>query len=248
MPAQPLSQQQLDEAAKLKDLFKDWQRSRKESGQPSSQEAAAELLGFGQSALAQYLNGKIPLNVDAASKFASLLGVGLSEFSVLLGDQAQRVAHAVALIGVTDDDDHAPNTVSIQMVAMHVQAGMDGFMPEPIAGEAGRHHVPRQWLEENDLHPNSLVAVKVKGDSMQPLMYEGDIAVVNTTDKARKSGGVFAMNYNGQAVIKRLKYERREWYLTSENPEFKPAPCHGADCIVIGRVVHFTPKNFRDRL
>lgn len=248
MPAQPLSSEQLSEATALKELFKSWQATRKESGLPSSQEAAADMLGFGQSALAQYLNGKIPLNIDAGAKFAALLGVGLSDFSPSLADQAVRVAGSVTGVRVTDDDDHAPATIAIQMVSMHVQAGIDDFAFEPILDEEGQHHVPRNFLEENDLRPAALVAVKVKGDSMQPLMYEGDIAVVNTTDRSRKNGGVFAMNYNGQAVVKRLVYDRREWYLASDNPEFKPAPCRGAECIVIGRIVHFTPKNFRDRL
>ncbi|OEZ91502.1 LexA family protein [Duganella phyllosphaerae] len=248
MPAQPLSQDQLSEAAKLKDLFKSWQASRKESGLPSSQEAAADMLGFGQSALAQYLNGKIPLNIDAGAKFAALLGVGLSDFSPSLADQATRVAGSVTGLRVTDDDDHAPPTIAIPMVSVHVQAGIDGFVIEPILDEDGRHYVPRQFIEENDLHPDSLVAVKVRGDSMQPMIFDGDIAVVNTIDRTRKNGGVFAMNYNGQAVVKRLTYDRREWFLASDNPDFEPVPCRGADCIVIGRVVHFTPKNFRDRL
>lgn len=245
MPAQPLSPGQLAEAAKLKDLFKEWQRARKESGLPSSQEAAADLLGFGQSALAQYLNGRIPLNVDASTKFAGLLGVSIGDFSQSISDQALRIAGAVA---ITDDDDDAPPSVAIQMVTIEVQAGIDRFVAEPIDDGGSKHHVPRQWLEENDFYPGVLVAVKIKGDSMHPLMYECDIAVVNTADKARKSGGVFAMNYEGQAAIKRLLYERRDWYLASDNPEFKPVPCRGADCLVIGRVVHFTPKNFRDRL
>lgn len=149
---------------------------------------------------------------------------------------------------VTDDEDFAEPNVEIRMVSITVQAGVDRVILDPLEYEGGKHHVPRQWLEENDLHPAALVAVKVKGESMQPLMYEGDIAVVNTADKVRKNGGVFAMNYEGQAVIKRLLYERRDWYLASDNAEFKPVPCRGSDCIVIGRVVHFTPKNFRDRL
>jgi phage repressor protein C with HTH and peptisase S24 domain len=260
MPAQPLSPTQLAEAAQLKLLFQKWQQSRKDAGEPSSQEAAAALLGFGQSALAQYLNGKIPLNVDASLKFAHLLGVSFDAFSPSIANQATKVAEIVTTnydnafsrsldaIRVTDEDDDAPATVGIDMVALHLQAGIDGIETVPLFEDGGKHHVPRQWLEENDLYPKALLAIKIKGESMQPMMFEGDIAVVNTSDRVRKNGGVFAMNYNGQAVIKRLIYERREWYLASENPQFRPEPCKGADCIVIGRIVRFDPRNFRDRL
>ncbi|MYM65451.1 helix-turn-helix domain-containing protein [Pseudoduganella sp. FT55W] len=79
----------------MKQLFRQWQATRKQSGLPSSQEAAAELLGFGQSAVAQYLNGKIPLNVEAGVKFVELLGVELSAFSTDLAKQAGRLAGSV---------------------------------------------------------------------------------------------------------------------------------------------------------
>jgi len=105
MPAQPLSADQLSEAAKLKDLFREWQRSRKASGLPSSQEAAAELLGFGQSALAQYLNGKIPLNVDVAVKFSNLLGIAMGAFTPSLADQASRVVESLTSYAANDGPD-----------------------------------------------------------------------------------------------------------------------------------------------
>lgn len=92
MPAQPLSPSQLAEAAKLKALFQEWQRKQKADGLPFSQEAAAEILGFGQSAVAQYLNGKIPLNVDVGIKFSKLLGVPISDFGPSLVEQATKLA------------------------------------------------------------------------------------------------------------------------------------------------------------
>ncbi|NGZ86430.1 LexA family transcriptional regulator [Duganella aceris] len=261
MPALPLSQQQLTDAAKLKSLFLQWQQTRRDARLPPSQEAAAEYLGFGQSALAQYLNGKIPLNVDAALKLAHLLGVQVGDFSTTLAQQISQLSDAITNVddsggalafpgarGITDDDDMAPETVGIKMVALHLQAGVTGFETQDAFEDGGKLHVPRQWVEENDLDPQSLLGIKVKGDSMVPLMYEGDIAVININDRARVNGGVFALNYNGQAVIKRLKYERREWWLASENPEFRPEPCKQGDCNVVGRVVRFEPRNFRDRL
>lgn len=96
MPALPLSNQQLAEAAQLKSLFQNWQRVQRDSGRPSSQEAAAEQLGFGQSALAQYLNGRIPLNVESALKFAKLLNGHIADFSPSLAAQAGKLAEQLA--------------------------------------------------------------------------------------------------------------------------------------------------------
>ena len=149
---------------------------------------------------------------------------------------------------VTDDDDMAPVMVAIRMAPEHLRAGITGFEPDSVFDDIGHLHVPRQWLEENDLTTRQLLAVKVKGDSMVPMMYEGDVAVVNTKDRSRVNGGVFALNYKGESVVKRLRYERREWYLVSENPDFQQEPCRTGDCNVIGRVVRFEPRNFKDRL
>lgn len=242
-----LEQWQIDDADRLKALFD------KREPRISQAEFGSQYELGTQGMVSQYLLARRPLNIKAATAFARGLRVAVAEFSPTIASQISEASQAAGgeILGaraVTDDDNLAPPNVAIQMVSIEVQAGIDRFIAEPLEDAGGKHHVPREWLEENDLYPSSLVAVKIKGDSMQPLLFEGDIAVVNTADKVRKNGGVFAMNYEGQAVIKRLVYERRDWFLASDNPEFKPVPCRGSDCIVIGRVVHFTPRNFRDRL
>lgn len=87
MPANPLTQKQLAEAAALKSLFKKWQGAQHALGHKVSQEQASASLGFGQSALSQYLNGKIPLNIDAAVKIAHLIDCHVFDFSKTLADQ-----------------------------------------------------------------------------------------------------------------------------------------------------------------
>lgn len=94
MPAKPLLPHERADSARLKLLFAEWQYARKQAGAPSSQEVAASLLGFGQSALNQYLNGKIPLNVEAAIKFAEMLDQPVSTFSPTLADQVSKYAAA----------------------------------------------------------------------------------------------------------------------------------------------------------
>lgn len=243
---------QLEDARRLKVLF--------DSREPkiSQTEFGAKFEIGSQGMVWQYVAARRPLNIKAATAFARGLGVNVEDFSPTIAGQISAAAAQTDIsIGesilpgaqfVTDDDDHAPITIPIKMVALHLQAGMTGFETEESYEDGGKLHVPRQWVEENGLDPQALLAIKIKGESMIPMMYEGDIAVVNVNDKTRVNGGVFAINFKGQAVVKRLKYERREWYLTSENPEFRQEPCRSGDCNVVGRIVRFEPRNFRDRL
>jgi len=81
MPAKELSTDQRAEAASLKVRFRAFQAERKAAGQPWQQDELADELGFGQSALSQYLNGIIPLNWPVVEKFAELLGIPEGEIS-----------------------------------------------------------------------------------------------------------------------------------------------------------------------
>lgn len=96
MPALPLTPEQKEDAARLKRLFLKWQGERKANGEPSSQDAFSDLVGFGQSAVNQYLNGKIPLNPAAAAKFSRVLKCQISDFSEAVAEQASAIALATS--------------------------------------------------------------------------------------------------------------------------------------------------------
>lgn len=79
----PLERWQKDDATRLKAAwvaFKD--------ANDINQEEAASRLGITQSAFSQYINGRIPLNVDKLMSFANLLGVETHDISPTL---AQRI-------------------------------------------------------------------------------------------------------------------------------------------------------------
>lgn len=142
------------------------------------------------------------------------------------------------------------DTIPIKLVTMQLQAGIMGFEMHQDFEDGGTLDIPARWIEQNEFVPHCLFAIKIKGESMQPLLYEGDVAVVNIADTKKVSGGVYAINFNGEAVVKRLKYEGREWYMTSENgdPQYARRLCRGGDCIIVGRIVRFEARNFKDRL
>ena len=63
-------------------------------GKRLSQATLAEELGYTtQSAVSQYLNGKVPLNVDASIKFAIRFGCSVSDFSPSIQREIDRIAN-----------------------------------------------------------------------------------------------------------------------------------------------------------
>ncbi|MGC8074294.1 S24 family peptidase, partial [Salmonella enterica] len=72
---------------------------------------------------------------------------------------------------------------------------------------------------------------------METTLFEGDTVVINTMDKTITDNQVYAVNYEGEDVVKRLVRDNGDWWLTSDNPDQRRYPrklCRGASCVVIG--------------
>lgn len=98
----------------------------------------------------------------------------------------------------------------------------------------------RRWFEQNHYRPEKLVALKVHGRSMEPKMYDGDLVIVNTESSIPRDGRVFAVNYEGEMVIKRMKRDAGQWFITSDNPDkvrFGDKVC-AESCFLLGEVVY----------
>jgi phage repressor protein C with HTH and peptisase S24 domain len=246
MPALPLTKEQLDDAARLKSLFLTWQKGRKEAGLPASQEALSELLGFNQSAVSQYLNGKIPLNVDAATKFSALMERPVSDFSPALATQIEQYAATTGVIdplsmvrSATAATTEPPtDTVPVKTVNIRVEAGFPGFEADQEFEDGGLIHIPKKLVELNEWVPSCLLAIRVRGDSMWPVFDEGDTIVINIADVKLVNGEVYAVNCDGKPVVKQLAYEGHHWYLRSYNPKHHPVPYRTPEHSVIGKVVY----------
>lgn len=101
MPAKPLSEEQKRDAQRLKSAFRMWQSARRERAEPFTQDEVAEnLFGFGQSALSQYLNGTIPLNLATLAKFTQVLGVRPENISPGLAAEHHALSSVLAASNV----------------------------------------------------------------------------------------------------------------------------------------------------
>lgn len=267
MPANPLTQEQLDDAFRLKSRFIAWQKRQREAGLPSSQDAASELLGVNQSALNQYLNGRIPLNLPFLLTISRVIEADPVAISPRLMSSLQGVPNKVIevssehaeqaygryglapgtyrnVIAVDDDD---PRITVIPKVKLRLTAGITGFEVEAELGDDSTSTVPTHWMRARGFKKEHLISIDVRGESMEPTFFAGDTAVLNTADKEPADGGVFAINYEGEPVVKRMVRDAGQWWLASDNADQRRFPrklCEGERCIVIGRVVWKTSERF----
>lgn len=133
-----------------------------------------------------------------------------------------------------------PDYPAVRRVKLQVQAGVTGFSIQGDNEDADPIVFRREWFEQHGYKPERLVAVRVKGASMEPRLFDGDTIVINTAQTAPVDGVVFAVNYEGEAVVKRLVRDAGHWWLSSDNADQTRYPrklANGA-AIIIGEVVH----------
>lgn len=149
---------------------------------------------------------------------------------------------------LTGDEKHAPDAESdlnhhyerVRRAKFKLEAGICGYTVEFSDDDDAPPIVFRaEWLQRNKLRADKLIAMKVSGSSMEPGLWDGDTVVVNLADVTPQDGVVFAVNYEGQCVIKRLRRDAGQWFLASDNSDKRLYPDKRCDeaASILGRVV-----------
>lgn len=135
--------------------------------------------------------------------------------------------------------DEASDFIPIKRVEFKITAGITGYEVEFLNGERAPILFRRDWFERKNYKPEKLFAIDVRGQSMEYTLNEGDLVVINTEDTKPADGKIFAVNYEGELVIKRLIRDSGSWWLSSDNPDKRKYPnkiCN-ENCILIGKEV-----------
>lgn len=133
-----------------------------------------------------------------------------------------------------------PDYPAVRRVKFKLSAGATGFGVDYLGDEDAPIVFKRAWFTSNGYRPESLFAVRVANGSMEPGLHDGDTVVVNTAQTEPKDGKVFAINYEGELVIKRLVRDAGQWWLASDNPDQTRYPrkqAH-AGALLLGEIVH----------
>ena len=133
-----------------------------------------------------------------------------------------------------------PDITEVPRVKFSLSAGVSGFAIETEEGNGKPVYFRQDWFATHGYRPEALFAVRVHGSSMEPTLWDGDLVVINTDSIQPRDGVAFALNYEGELVIKRLKRDAGEWLATSDSADhrrFAAKRCT-EDVMIIGEVVY----------
>ena len=241
MKKRPLTAEQAEECAKLKQAF----TSR--ANRKITQERVANELDISQAGVSHYLNGVNPLNARVAAAFAKLLEIPVWSFSPRLALEIDWTSEA-ARIGAEARTESSNVKIAAQPATSYrypviswVAAGDWAEAVEPFPpGFSDRYEVSDYeakgvafWLE-------------VKGDSMTAptgtSITEGMMILVDTEADAHSGKLVVAkLTDSNEATFKKLIEDAGRRFLKPLNPEYPMIQVNG-NCKIIGVVVRAMMK------
>ncbi len=198
--------------------------------------------------VSDWISGKTK-NLEGANLLLAAQYLGVNPWWLATGKgsiEPSPNAMLVSRVSAIADGEEDPRFVQIRTVKLRLQAGVNGIALDKSVEDGPPLYMPRNIVARNGYSPQDLIAIKVRGDSMEPTLFEDDIVVINTADKSIKDNQVYAVNYEGEDVVKRLVRDNGDWWLTSDNPDQRRHPrklCRGASCVVIGRIVYKQSEN-----
>lgn len=125
--------------------------------------------------------------------------------------------------------------IDVPRLAIDASAGPGAFASEE--GEIGAFRFSARWLRGQGLDPAMLSAIAVAGDSMEPLLRDGDEILVDRTPRPLRDG-VHVVRVGETLLVKRVQTGiPGRLVLESANPAYRPIELDPGEVEVIGRVV-----------
>ncbi|WP_457597158.1 S24 family peptidase [Hydrogenimonas sp.] len=86
-------------------------------------------------------------------------------------------------------------------------------------------------------HLRFIDALEVRGDSMEPLIEDGDLVAVDRSRTEPKEGGVYVVRIGEALYIKRLERAAGGWRCVSLNPLYEPIETNDEELVILGEAV-----------
>lgn len=177
------------------------------------------LIGRNASYLQQFVRKGSPrrLEENDRASLARFFGVGEAE------------------LGASEEKSFPGDWADVPRLALRASAGAGAVALEEQA--VGVFRFDKRWLRGQGLDPAMLSAIAVDGDSMEPLLRDGDEILVDRTPRPPRDG-VHVVLVDHALLVKRLDFSRPgAVVLISDNDFYRPVERQAGDVQVIGRVV-----------
>jgi phage repressor protein C with HTH and peptisase S24 domain len=152
----------------------------------------------------------------------------------------------VSDLDVTGSDAHRSSTnpgeefVKIPRFEVDASAG-DGALVD-VGMHSGFYAFNRSWLDRRNLTPESLAVISIRGDSMEPRLTDGDLILVDQSQKDIADGVTYVVRLGNDLLVKYVQRASPDAVsLLSENRRYPPREISlhsiGDRAAIIGRVV-----------
>lgn len=190
-----------------------------------SQEELAAKVGIGRAAISKIETGEKPLMQRRLRAFARGFGIEVRQLF-------EPPSHSLART-----TQPAPNIAMIPAYDLQVPAGRGAWVdddPEPVDLVPFRLN----WIRSITPAPlTALGIVLVHGDSMNPLLFNGDMVMVDTTQKSPRDG-VFVLRLMGELMVKRITIGPATVDISSDNKAHKSYDdVDESNLNIVGRVI-----------
>lgn len=190
------------------------------------------LIGRNSSYLQQFIRKGSPRKLEEEDRhvLAEFFGVDESE---LRADSAsvEEISRALP----KNLERKSADWVDVPRLSLDVSAGPGALAGTEQAFDSFRFS--QRWLREQGLEAGQLSAITVHGDSMEPLLRDGDETLVDTAPRPFRDG-VHVVRLGENLMVKRVASQGGgRLSLLSQNLAYPPVEVDAAEVEIVGRVV-----------
>lgn len=180
---------------------------------------------------ARYKRPYLPMEfAQALAQAFTGTGITTAEVMALAGvDQPQRVENGLP----------APQGSKLVPVFDLAASAGNGAIAEYESIAYSLAFPPEYLTRVTRSHPKNLAIISVKGDSMEPILKDDDIVMVDVSKRNVGYDGMFVLRHFDVIKVKRLRLspDRQTITLVSNNPNYQPEDWPVEDIEIIGRVI-----------
>ena len=181
--------------------------------------------------LARIVAEKFNGNMSQASRF-----LGVDTQSGLLrkwitGERSPTLLTISAVyerLGITlhiPDEDMA----EYDLVPKHAAKAGAGASLETSDATEGLYAFRKDWMLSQGIHAKNAVLLDVVGDSMEPLLHDGDSLLIDKQDTEIRDGKIYVVTLGEELRVKRIYRSLDGIILRSENQRYPDVPVSGPD-------------------